>query len=105
MRGNQGVALSQRVCRVGAPTVVRRVIHPGGTYGVELDIALAQQSIGSFLHQRRRVAAVPQRAGAVRGFVDGLHVASPWRDDEPGDVVGLRWSQHSSKCIGLLMST
>ncbi len=38
MRGNQGVALSQRVCRVAAPTVVRRVVHHGGTYGVELDI-------------------------------------------------------------------
>ena len=55
MRGNQGVALSQRVCRVAAPTVVRRVVHHGGTYGVELDIALAQQSIGVFLHQRRLV--------------------------------------------------
>jgi hypothetical protein len=47
MRGNQGVALSQRVCRVAAPTVVRRVVHPGGTHGIELDIALAQQSKGS----------------------------------------------------------
>jgi hypothetical protein len=77
MRGKQGVALSQRVCRVAAPTVVRRVVHPGGTYGVELAIALAQQSVGVFLHQRRRVAAVPQRAGAVIGFVDVPHVASP----------------------------
>jgi hypothetical protein len=93
MRGNQGVALSQRVCTVAASTVVHRVVHHGGTYGVDLDIALTQQSIGIFLHQRRRVTAVPQRAGAVIGFVDVPHGASPWRGDEPGDVVGLRWSQ------------
>jgi hypothetical protein len=51
MRGKQGVALSQRVYTVAAPTVVRRVVHQGGTHGVELDIALAQQSIDVFLHQ------------------------------------------------------
>jgi hypothetical protein len=49
--GKQGVALSQRVCTVSAPTVVRRVVHQGGTHGVGLDITLAQQSIGVFLHQ------------------------------------------------------
>jgi hypothetical protein len=77
MRGKQGVALSQRVCMLAAPTVVRRVVHQGGPYGVELDIALAQQSIGVFLHQRPLVAAVPQRTGAVIGFVDVAYVASP----------------------------
>jgi hypothetical protein len=53
MRGNQGVALSQRVCTVAAPTVVRRVVHQGGTYEVEFDIALTQQSVGA----RRREGA------------------------------------------------
>jgi hypothetical protein len=48
MRGKQGAALSQHVCTVAA---VHRVVYHGGTYGVELDIALAQQSIGVFLHQ------------------------------------------------------
>ena len=40
------------------------------------------------------------RKSAVIGFVDVLHVASPWRDDEPGDVVGLRWSQQQMHRVG-----
>ena len=52
------------------------------------------------MHQRRLVAAVPQRAGAVIDFVDVVHVASPWRADEPGDVLGLRWSQQQMHRVG-----
>jgi hypothetical protein len=32
--------------------------------------------------------------------VDVPHVASPWRDDEPGDLLGLRWSQQPMHRVG-----
>ena len=34
------------------------------------------------------------------GEIALLNVASPWRDDEPGDILGLRWSQQQMHRVG-----
>jgi hypothetical protein len=77
MRGSQGVALSQRVCTVAAPTVVCRVVHHGGTHGVELDIALAQQSKGSkgqVFHSYIQGGMLQSQVGCVERTIQRLTI-------------------------------
>lgn len=84
MRHQVRVGLAQGVVAITAPAVVGRIVHHGGPYGIEFDVALATEQIGLGLDQRGSVAAAPQDTGAAVGG-DVLHLTSSQGDDEPWD--------------------
>src|SRR5260221_10409139 len=82
MRREPVIGLSQCIGAIAGPAVMRRIVHHGGSDGIELDVALTSQQIGFGLHQRGLIAAIPQRAGAPVAAVDVLHIAPAEGNDQ-----------------------
>src|SRR5260221_3888563 len=82
MRREPVIGLSRCIGAIAGPAVMRRIVHHGGSDGIELDVALTSQQIGFGLHQRGLIAAIPQRAGAPVAAVDVLHIAPAEGNDQ-----------------------
>ena len=82
MRRQPCIRLPQPVGSIARPRIVRGVDHHRRANRIQFDVTLTGEQIGLRVHQRRPVAAVPQRARSLVAAVDELHITPPKGNDE-----------------------